>query len=275
LIDVPFAKLLSTRWFIEDYARLGAVHIRIDDDGMTVSNPGGFVEGVTLQNLLVTEPRPRNPLLADIAKRIGLAERTGRGIDRIYEGLLRYGRPAPDYSRSDSTSVILRMSNAESDLDFLDLVLRHEERTGRAMPLDSLIILSRLRQERRLTTADLAPSIQKSEQEARAALEKLAEAGIVEAHGGGRGRAYTLSAKVYRKSGQKAAYIRQAGFDPIQQEQMVLSYIMKHGAIKRAEVMELCHLTKDQAYKLLSRLKKSSQIVQVGELKSAVYERKR
>lgn len=30
-----------------DYARLGAVHIRIDDDGMTVSNPGGFVEGVT------------------------------------------------------------------------------------------------------------------------------------------------------------------------------------------------------------------------------------
>lgn len=258
-----------------DYARLGAVHLRIDDDGMTISNPGGFVEGVTLQNLLVTEPRPRNPLLADIAKRIGLAERTGRGIDRIYEGLLRYGRPAPDFSRSDSTSVILRMSNAESDLDFLELVLRQEELTGRAMPLDSLIVLSRLRQERRLTTAELAPSIQKSEQEARAALEKLAEAGLVEAHGGGRGRAYTLSAKVYRKTGQKAAYIRQVGFDPIQQEQMVLSYIMKHGAIKRAEVMELCHLTKDQAYKLLRRLKQSGRIVQVGELKSAVYELKR
>lgn len=257
-----------------DYARLGAAHIRIDDDGMTISNPGGFVEGVTLQNLLVTEPRPRNPLLADIAKRIGLAERTGRGIDRIYEGLLRYGRPAPDYTRSDSTSVILRMSNAESDLEFLELVLRHEERTGRGMPLDSLIILSRLRQERRLTTTDLAPSIQKSEQEARAALEKLAEAGLVEAHGGGRARAYTLSAKLYRKSGQKAAYIRQAGFDPIQQEQMVLSYITKHGSIKRADVAELCRLSLPQAYHLLKRLKSEGKIFQHGEKRHAFYTRK-
>lgn len=257
-----------------DYARLGAVHIRIDDDGMTVSNPGGFVEGVTLQNLLVTEPRPRNPLLADIAKRIGLAERTGRGIDRIYEGLLRYGRPAPDYFRSDSTSVILRMSNAESDLEFLELVLRHEERTGRAMPLDSLIILSRLRLERRLTINDLAPSIQKSEQEARATLEKLSEAGLVEAHGGGRARAYTLSAKIYRKSGQKAAYIRQAGFNHIQQEQMVLSYIAKHGSIKRADVAELCRLSLPQAYHLLKRLKDAGKIAQQGIKRHASYTRK-
>jgi ATP-dependent DNA helicase RecG len=34
--------------------------------------------------LLVVEPRPRNPLLADAIKRIGLAERTGRGINLIY-----------------------------------------------------------------------------------------------------------------------------------------------------------------------------------------------
>jgi ATP-dependent DNA helicase RecG len=68
-----------------DYTRLGAVHVRLENDGLTISNPGGFVEGVNLGNLLVSEPRPRNPLLADIVKRIGLAERTGRGIDLIYE----------------------------------------------------------------------------------------------------------------------------------------------------------------------------------------------
>jgi ATP-dependent DNA helicase RecG len=257
-----------------DYSRFGAVHVRIADDGMTLSSPGGFVEGVTLQNLLVTEPRPRNPLLADIAKRIGLAERTGRGIDRIFEGLLRYGRPAPDYGRSDSNSVILLMSNAEADFKFLEMILYHEDRTGRAMPIDSLIILSRLRFERRLTTTDLSPSTQKSEQETRAALEKLTEAGLVEAHGSGRGRAYMLSAKIYRTTGQKAAYIRQAGFEPIQQEQMVLNYIEKHGSIRRAEVMELCRITKDQAYKLLSRLKESGRIEQLGERKAAVYTRK-
>ncbi len=101
------------------------------------------------------------------------------------------------------------------------------------------------------------------------------EAGLVEAQGTGRGRTYILSAKVYKKSGQKAAYIRQAGFEPIQQEQMVLAYIDKHGSIKRTDVMELCHVTKDQAYKLLTRLKNSGHITQIGSRKGAIYERKR
>lgn len=39
-----------------EYSRLGAVHIRLDEDGLTISNPGGFVEGITLHNLLVTAP---------------------------------------------------------------------------------------------------------------------------------------------------------------------------------------------------------------------------
>jgi ATP-dependent DNA helicase RecG len=256
-----------------DYSRLGAVHIRLDDDGLTLSSPGGFVEGITIRNLLVTAPRSRNPLLADIVKRIGLAERTGRGIDRIYEGMLRYGRPVPDYTMSDDTSVVLAMPKSDADVAFLEMILRHEERTGAAMPIDSLIILSRLRYERRLTTLDLMVNTQKSEQTTRTALEKLVEAGLVDAHGAGRGRTYTLSAKVYRHSGREAAYIRQAGFDPIQQEQMVLAYIDKHGSIKRADVMDLCRISGPQAYHLLNRLKKQDKIQQKGEKRYAFYTR--
>jgi len=258
-----------------DYARLGAVHLRMDDDGFTISNPGGFIEGITLDNLLVTPPRSRNPLLADIVKRIGLAERTGRGIDRIYEGMLRYGRPAPDYAMSDATSVILYLTNANADVGFLEMILHREEQTGTAMPVDSLIMLARLRHERRLTTADLTKDTQKSEAATRTTLEKLVEAGLIEAHGAGRGRTYTLSAAVYRATGEKAAYVRQTGFDRIQQEQMVLRYIDHHGSITRADVIELCRITPDQAYKLLNRLKKSAFIEQQGERKGAIYQRKR
>ena len=258
-----------------DYSALGAVHVKLDGDGMAISNPGGFVEGVTLDNLLVADPRSRNPLLADIIKRIGLAERTGRGIDRIFEGMLRYGRPAPDYSMSSPYTVSVRMAAGDADLDFLRMILQREEQTGGTMPIDSLIILARLREERRLATLDLVAAVQKPESLVRASLEKLVEAGLVEAHGASRGRTYTLSAKVYQHTGQKAAYVRQAGFDPVQQEQMVLTYIDKHGAIKRADVMELCHLTKNQAYKLLARLKERGEIMQIGDRKGAVYERKR
>ena len=96
---------------------------------------------------------------------------------------------------------------------------------------------------------------------------------MVEAHGTGKGRTYTLSAKVYQGAGQKAAYVRQAGFDAIQQEQMVLNFIDTHGRIKRADVMELCHLDRNQAYRLLARMKAAKQIKQIGEQKGAVYER--
>lgn len=257
-----------------DYARLGAVHVRLDDDGVAITNPGGFVEGVTLQNLLVAPPRSRNPLLADIVKRIGLAERTGRGIDRIFEGMLRYGRPAPDYSMSDASSVVLLMSRADADIAFLEMILSYEERTGAPMPIDSLIVLSRLRQERRLTTIDMVQSTQKSETTTRATLEKLVEAGLVEAQGTGRGRSYILSAKVYKKSGQKAAYVRQAGFEPIQQDQMVITFIERHGSIKRADVVDLCHIGPFQATRLLKRLAREGKVEPKGKGKGTFYVRR-
>jgi ATP-dependent DNA helicase RecG len=268
-----FREALVNALVHRDFSRLGAVHVKITDEGLSISNPGGFVEGVTLNNLLVADPRSRNPLLADVIKRIGLAERTGRGIDRIYEGMLRYGRPAPDYSTSNEFTVSVQMVNAAADLDFLKMVVEQEDKLGN-MPIDSLIILSRLREERRLTTADLAPSVQKPEANVRATLEKLVETGFLEPHGTGRGRTYTLSAALYRQAGKKSEYIRQAGFAPIQQEQMVLNYIDKHGSIKRADVAELCYLSLPQAYRLLKKLKSEGVIVQMGKMRHAFYTRK-
>lgn len=256
-----------------DFSRLGAVHVKLDDSGLNISSPGGFIEGVNLNNLLVAPPHSRNPLLADIIKRIGLAERTGRGIDRIYEGVLRYGRPEPDYTLSTPYFVNLFMANVAADRQFLRMVV--EQHDNLAEPIvESLIILSRLRDERRLTTRDLAPSVQKPEANVRATLEKLVETGFLEPHGSGRGRTYTLSAAVYRKAGKKSEYIRQAGFAPIQQEQMVLSYIDKHGGIRREEAMDLCRLGKDQAYRLLKKLVKSDEIQFQGKGKGGKYVRR-
>ena len=266
-----FREALVNALVHRDFSRLGAVHVKLDSSGLHISNPGGFIEGVTLDNLLVAPPHSRNPLLADIIKRIGLAERTGRGIDRIYEGMLRYGRPAPDYSLSNASLVSVFLANVAADRDFLKMVVEQHDRLGDPI-VEPLIILARLRDERRLTTSDIAPVLQKSEAQTRTILERLLEAGMIEAHGSGRGRSYTLSAGVYQQSGQKSAYIRQAGFDAIQQEQMVLKFIEKHGSIKRADVMELCRLTRDQAAKLLTRLANESKIYKHGERRGTHYD---
>ncbi|HEK9100548.1 hypothetical protein KFD70_15325 [Bacillus pfraonensis] len=59
---------------------------------MTISSPGGFIEGINLNNLLTVELHGRNQALADALKKIGLAKRTEHGIDRIFEGFIMYGR---------------------------------------------------------------------------------------------------------------------------------------------------------------------------------------
>ena len=70
---------------------LGSVRLAITDEGMTISSPGGFIDGVNLKNLLDSrDTHGRNQTLANALKRIGLAERTGRGIDRIFEGSIIY-----------------------------------------------------------------------------------------------------------------------------------------------------------------------------------------
>jgi len=266
-----FREAVANALVHRDYHGRGAVHVRLEDDALVVSNPGGLVDGVTLANLLVTEPRPRNPALADAMKRIGVVERSGRGVDKIFRGMLKFGRPAPDYSYTTAQSVVLRLPTAEADLDFRRLVVEHERATNAELPIDSLIALAALRESKRVTADELAVQIQRDTTSAKRTLEALTEAGLVEAHGSTRGRSYTLSASLYQAAGDKAAYTRQIGFAPLQQEQLVLGYVRQHGQIKRAEVMELCRLSTDQAAKLLKKLKSAGAIVQHGRNRGALY----
>lgn len=240
-----------------DYTRLGAVHIQWHDDRIEISNPGGFPKGVRLDNLLITAPRPRNPLLADDFKRAGIVECTARGIDTIFYEQLRNGRSAPSYERSDATGVVLVLPGGQANLDFVRLVVE-EGQAGRVLRLDELLLLNALWQERTLTTDEAARLTQKPAAEPRAVLNRLVEAGLVEARGEKKSRAWHLSAATYRRLGDKAAYVRQRGFEPLQQEQMVLQYVARHGRITRREAAELCRLSPDQAYRLLTRLTSES-----------------
>lgn len=254
-----------------DYHQLGAVHVRLEDEALSVSNPGGLVEGVTLANLLTTEPRPRNPCLADAMKRIGIVERSGRGIDSIYRGLLRFGRPAPDYSDTSNTGVVLRLATAEADLEFLRLVVEEENRQRKPLPIDSLIALATLRDAKRLSANELATLIQRTPAQARKTLEVLNELGLIQAHGANRSRNYTLAPSVYQATGNQAEYTRQVGFSNLQNEQLVLNYAAQHGQIKRSDVMELCRLTKDRASRLLQKLRDQGKLVQHGRLRATFY----
>jgi ATP-dependent DNA helicase RecG len=254
-----------------DYTRLGPVRVCWQDDELIVSNPGGFVEGVTLGNLLTTEPKPRNPKLADIFKRIGLVERTGRGVDLIYSGMLRFGRPAPDYTESRSDVIKLTISTEAADLSFVRMLLEEEARGHQPLPVETLLVLTELRRARRATVTDLATALQRSEAKARPICERLVERGLLQARSQGRQRVYTLHPTVYRALGQHAEYARQAGYEPFQQTEMVRAYVASKGSISRQQLADLCRLEPREAGRLLKRLVKTGLLVQRGERRGAHY----
>ena len=212
----------------------------------------------------------RHSLLADAFKRAGLVERTAGGIDTIFYEQLRNGRPAPSYERSTPTDVVLVLPGGKANLDFVRLLVEQNQ-AGRLLSLEELLILNRLWQARRLTTSEAAALIQKDDTDARGVLERLVEAGLAEAEGRARGRSYHLSAAAYRQLGEEAGYVRQRGFEPLQQEQMVLQYVRAHGQIARRQASELCRISSLQARDLLQRMVRKDLLKPEGLKKGAHY----
>ena len=224
-----------------------------------------------MKNILTVEPHGRNPALADALKRIGLAERTGRGIDRIFTGSIIYGRPLPDYSESNERSVKLFISRSHPDLAFAKMIAEEQSKSGRFLPINSLLILSALRTERRLDLHRLMEATNISESRLKANIETLVEKGFVEAIGAGRGRTYILSAKVYITANNTAAYVRQAGIDSIRQPELILQYVKAQGSITRGEAAALLGVSNQQAYLTLKKIVSQNKLIATGTTRNMKY----
>ena len=265
-----FREALVNAFCHRDYSRLGRVRLQINDEGMTISNPGGFIEGINADNLLDAEPHGRNPVLADAMKRIGLAERTGRGIDRIYEGSLLYGRLLPDYSQSTNSSVRLFIPRGLPDKAFVAMISEEQKRVGHSLPIYSLLILNVLKQLHQATLHEISQVLKREESRLKVVLETLVESGLVEALGNGRGRNYMLSSKAYGTD-KAAAYVRQKGIDEIRYPELVLELARKQGEVRRADVVTLLHISAPKAYRLLRRLQEEGKLALHGKGAGAYY----
>ncbi len=265
-----FREAVNNAILHRDYSRLGAVYIQWYPDHLFIANPGGFPPGISVDNILVHEPVPRNPRLAEAFKRVGFVEQTGRGVDKIYMGQLHYGRPIPDYSRSNSEGVRVLLRGGEASLQFAAFVYE-QNKLQKPLSLDELLALNHLFFERRVDSEIIGKLIQKGTTEGHAVLERLVERGLLQSKGEKRGRVYHLAAPIYAKLGLPREYVRSWGFEPIQQEQMILQYIDAHSKITRADVSELCHLDRNQAYRLLRKMCAKGLIEMKGKLPKGAY----
>jgi ATP-dependent DNA helicase RecG len=253
-----------------NYAVLKETYVQLHADHLFIASPGGFPHGINLGNLLVHEPNARNGRLSEALRRIGLVETTGRGIDKIFYGQLRFGRGVPDYSRSSSDGVRVILMGGRESSQFAVFVAE-QEKAGNRLLLDDLLVLDHLRHERRIDSELAGRLTQRGTNHGRSTLERLNERGLVEARGEKRGRVYHLGAAVYGALGLKGGYIRSKGFSGIRQKAMVLEFAQAHNHVARSDVMELCNLGGDQASRLLRNLAAEGLLRKVGERRGAHY----
>ncbi len=64
------------------------------DSRLDISSPGGFVGGINHRNVLSAR-YSRNPALADLARAMGLVEKQGVGVDRMYRDMVVLGHAPP------------------------------------------------------------------------------------------------------------------------------------------------------------------------------------
>ncbi len=198
-------------------------------------------------------------------KRVGLAERTGRGIDRIFEGSLAYGRPAPDYSGTNSAGVRVFIARSAPDEAFMRMLNDEASRTGKPLSLRSLLVLDALKTQRRLTTASLSEQLHFTIPSVRATVEVLVESGIVVAVGNGSSRSYMLSDRIYKENGCPSAFVRQSDVDKVRWPELVLKLAKQQGGtVATKEVQELLRIERKASYRLLKKLEKEGTLISEG-----------
>jgi ATP-dependent DNA helicase RecG len=195
-----------------DYQAHGSTFVRQFPNALSITSPGGFPAGVTVENILFKQS-PRNRLIAETLARVGLVERSGQGVDVMFKSSIEEGKRPPDFSNTDDFHVEVTLRGSVDDPQFLRFLEKVGAETGREFSVLDLVVLDRINREDDVP-ADLRPRL------------KLLEAsGVIEHVGAGRGTRYFLSKRFYDFLGRGSVYTRRRGLDRETNKELLLRHI--------------------------------------------------
>lgn len=225
-----------------DYQNPGEVLVRHSTQELVITSPGGFVDGITPENILRHEPVARNRTLANALVKLRLVESSGTGRRRIFRSALVYGKRRPEYA-TDGHSVTLRIFNRGSHQQLASLIARLDAQ-GADIGLDQLLVLDALRAQEFIDTTQATKVLQLSREDARRILDAmcLPPIGLIERKGHTPAATFHLAKGIAKELKGKAAYTKARGLHPIRYAEMVREYLRDHIQIRNVELRELLGL---------------------------------
>lgn len=229
-------------------------------DTLTVTSPGGFVGGVTPDNIITHPAVPRYRSLSEAMAALGLAEREGIGVDRMVRDMLAIGRPAPVISEIDGPYVrVVLLGGAPDEATAAVVAALVPPRAG---SVDSLLLIEHLTRRGWVDAVSAVPVLQRSSPtETEEAIRRLAEARlgpddpvsvIARVHGvpAHHPEAFRLSDVARSRLSHRCSRLRTPGG----REALILDWSRGRGRVSTTEVADLTGLSKVSAGKLLTGL---------------------
>lgn len=237
--------------------RTEPTYLRLSPEGLTIKSAGGFLPGVTPENAIHAEGRWRNPHLMGVLATIGLVERAGIGLDRIYTSTIMRGKGLPMFQADDQTYVILHIPAQVKDPQFIKYIEKiSHERDIEFTDINEILFLEKVRTENKADNEKLRT--------------KFLELGIIEKSGRSK---YLLAKEFYAFSNNLAEYTRQRWFSKDTEKMLILNHIQHQGAAKFSDFIGpqglfKGNISKSKVKKLLEHLKKDQKIYFDGPRRS-------
>jgi ATP-dependent DNA helicase RecG len=239
-----------------NYQLGGSVFARQYRDRLVVESPGGFPNGVTLDNFLDRQS-PRNRRIAEILALCGLVERSGQGMNLIYELSIMEAKELPDFKGTDDNFVSITLNGLILDKKMLSLINNIGNDRLEALSTGDFLAIDALYHERKLS------------ENLRSRLKRLIDLGIVEHVSRNK---YVLARSLYELTGKSGVHTRIVGLDRNTNKELLLNHIRKNGdkgtPFKEMEQVLPSH-SRNQIKVLIRELQQSDLIYTVGKTSAA------
>lgn len=233
-----------------DYLLGNSIFIRHTPIALSVESPGGLLPQVTIETLLDRQA-PRNRRLAEIFQRCGMVERSGQGMNLIFEDAITSAKQLPTPS-ADPYQFTLTLHGVVQDPAFLAYLERVGQEKMRLYDTAHLLVLDAVRREAAVPDT-LKPLV-----------DRLVGDGLLERVGRGRGARLILSRTFAHAIGESAAYTRSKGLDQEENKLLLLKHL-KHKGGQGAPLDELAQVlpskTKRQIQHLLDLLADEGKLI--------------
>jgi ATP-dependent DNA helicase RecG len=224
------------------------VFIKQYPDEIIITNAGGFPSGVSKENILIINSRPRSKRLTEVLQKTGLIERSGQGVDKMFYLCLMESKPLPDYSHTDATQVDLRLKTKIMDSAFYLFVNKIQRDKTEKLNVFDLLTLDKVRQG---ISTDLPE----------ASVEKLQREGLIKSLSAA-DKKYVLG-DLYYETAQQPAYVKEHRTKDLQ---IVASCFENSNNVAMSNFVEAfgSNLSRMQIKYLISKLEEEQLITKSG-----------